>query len=132
MTLSFATSSPSRGRSIASWTIRVLLTAVFLAAGGAKLASLPMMVDIFGQIGQGQGFRLVTGLVEVAGALVLLVPGMTVLAALWLAATMCCAVLAHLLVLPGSALPAIVLLVLCLALAWLHRADIPTLRTRLA
>jgi len=60
---------------IGAWVLQGLLAAAFLAAGGAKLAGVPMMVQIFDQIGMGQWFRIVTGLVEVAGAVALLVPG---------------------------------------------------------
>lgn len=126
------TPTSSRTRTVASWVLRLLLAAVFVAAGGAKLAGVPMMVEIFDQIGLGQGFRYVTGLVEVIGALWLLVPGMTALAPLWLAATMCGAILAHLLKLPTPAAPAVLLLVLSLTLAWLHRDQLVTLKARLA
>lgn len=111
----------SRERRIASWTLRILLAAVFIGAGGAKLAGLLMMVEIFDQIGLGQWFRYVTGLVEVVGAIALFVPGMTLLAALWLGATTAGAILTHLFALPTSVVPAIVLFVLCAVLAWLHR-----------
>ena len=122
--------APSRRRSIASWTLRILLAAVFIAAGGAKLAGVPMMVDIFAQIGLGQGFRYLTGIFEVIGGLWLFVPGTTALAAMWLAATMVGAILAHLLVLPESAVPAAVLLALCLVLVWLHRDQLAGLKSR--
>jgi len=126
-------SIPTRkGRSIASWALRALLGAVFLAAGGAKIAGLPMMVEIFDQIGLGQGFRYVTGFVEVVGAIGLFVPGMTLVAALWLGATMAGGILTHLLVLPTSPVPAIVLFGLCAVLAWLHRDQAVALKNRLA
>ncbi|KQT52336.1 DoxX family protein [Aureimonas sp. Leaf460] len=126
-------STPARkGRTIASWTLRALLGAVFLAAGGAKIAGLPMMVEIFDQIGLGQGFRSVTGLVEVVGAIGLFVPGMTLAAALWLGATMAGGILTHLLVLPTSPVPAIILFGLCAGLAWLHRDQALALKNRLA
>lgn len=114
------TQAPSRGRVVASWIVQVFLAAVFLAAGGAKLAGVPMMVQIFDQIGMGQWFRIVTGLVEVAGAVALLVPGFAALGAAWLGATMFFAVLTHLFILPGSALPALILLALNVLLVWLR------------
>ncbi len=39
---------------IAAWVLRGLAAAAFLAAGGAKLAGVPMMVGIYEQIGIGQ------------------------------------------------------------------------------
>src|SRR5207302_9594341 len=96
-----AIQAPSRGRVVGAWILQGLLAAAFLAAGGAKLAGVLMMVQIFDQIGMGQWFRVVTGLVEVAGAVALLVPGLAALGA-----TMFFAVLTHLFVLHSSATPA--------------------------
>ncbi len=116
-----AIQAPSRGRVVGAWIVQGLLAAAFLAAGGAKLAGVPMMVQIFDQIGWGQWFRIVTGLVEVAGAVALLVPGFAALGAAWLGATMFFAVLTHLFILPGSALPAAILLALNVLVVWLRR-----------
>lgn len=116
--------APSLGVTILAWSLQVLLALVFLAAGGAKLAGIPMMVQVFDLIGVGQWFRIVTGLVEVAGAVALLIPGAAAFAALWLACTMVGAVLAHLTVLPTPAAPAVLLLALCAFLAWLRREQI--------
>jgi len=44
---------------IGAWVLQGLLAAAFLAAGGAKLAGVPMMVQVFDQIGMGQWFRAV-------------------------------------------------------------------------
>lgn len=115
------TYSPSRGRVVGAWIIQGLLAAAFLAAGGAKLASVPMMVQIFDQIGMGQWFRIVTGLVEVIGAVALVVPGFAALGAAWLGATMFFAVLTHLFILHSSAMPALILLTLNVLVVWLRR-----------
>ncbi|MGE7418358.1 DoxX family protein [Methylobacterium tarhaniae] len=123
--------SPSRGRNVTAWILSVVLALAYLAAGGAKLAGVPMMVQTFDQIGVGQWFRIVTGLVEVAGAVALLVPGYAFFGAVWLAATMAGAVLAHLLVLPTPAAPAVLLLILDVALAWLRRDQSARLAARL-
>lgn len=122
------TASPvlSRKLNVAAWSLQVLLAIVFLAAGGAKLAGISMMVQVYDLIGVGQWFRIVTGIVEVAGAIALLVPGYAAFAALWLACTMVGAILAHLTVLPTPAAPAAVLLVLTATLAWLRRDQIRT------
>ncbi|MFD6319554.1 DoxX family protein [Methylorubrum thiocyanatum] len=122
------TASPvlSRKLNVAAWSLQVLIAIVFLAAGGAKLAGIPMMVQVYDLIGVGQWFRIVTGIVEIAGAIVLLVPGYAAFAALWLACTMVGAILAHLTVLPTPAAPAAVLLVLTATLAWLRRDQIRT------
>lgn len=119
-----ASPAPSRKLNIVAWSLQVLLALVFLAAGGAKLAGVPMMVQVYDLIGVGQWFRIVTGLVEVAGAIALLIPGYAAFAALWLACTMAGAILAHLTVLPTPAAPAAVLLALTATLAWLRRDQI--------
>ena len=106
---------------IGAWVLQGLLAAAFLAAGGAKLFGAAMMVQIFDQIGMGQWFRVVTGLVEVIGAVALVVPGFAALGAAWLGATMFFAVLTHLFVLHSSAMPALVLLTLNVLVAWLRR-----------
>lgn len=124
------TSYPASGRgaNIAAWVLQILLAAAFLAAAGAKLAGVAMMIESFEQIGLGQGFRYVTAIVEIIGAVALLAPHATVLGALWLAATMTGATFAHLLRLHTSPAPALVLLTLCLALAWLRREQVMQLR----
>src|SRR5271169_4243932 len=97
----------SKGKTVAALVIQALLSIAFLAAAGAKLAGVPMMVEVFDHIGLGQWFRIVTALVEILGVVVLWVPGFTVLGALWLGATMFFAFLTHIFVLhtnPGGAL----------------------------
>ncbi|MHC2001751.1 DoxX family protein [Methylobacterium sp. CM6241] len=125
-----APSAPSRKLTIATWSLQILLALVFLAAGGAKLAGVPMMVQVYDLIGVGQWFRIVTGLVEVAGAVALLIPGYAAFAALWLACTMVGAIIAHLVVLPTPVAPAAVLLALTGTLAWLRRDQILSVLAR--
>lgn len=107
------------------WALKGLAGAAFLAAGLAKLAGAAMMVATFDAIGVGQWFRYLTGAIEVAGAVLLFVPGLQALGAGALAATMVGAILAHLLVLGPSALPAAVLLAITATILWAHRAQPP-------
>jgi len=65
----------SKARTIGLWVLRVLLGAAFLAAGGTKLGGAPAMVAMVQKIGVGQWFRIVTGVLEVSGAILLLVRG---------------------------------------------------------
>lgn len=116
--------APGRAFKITSWALRLLAAAVFLAAGGAKIAGLPMMVGIFDSIGLGQWLRVFTGLVEVAGAIIILLPATAAWGGLLLAVTMFFAVLIHLFVIGGSAVPAGVLLLVTAMVAWLHRASL--------
>jgi len=48
--------------------------ALFLYLGGAKLLGSPAAVRLFHDIGWGQWFRYVTGVVELTGGLLLVVP----------------------------------------------------------
>jgi len=127
---SITVAAPSRATKIISWSLRILAAAAFLAAGGAKLAGVPMMVGIFETIGIGQWFRIVTGLVEITGAIAILIPASAAFGGLLLATTMFFAMLTHLFVIGGSPVPAIVLLLVTATVAWLHRASVATLLGR--
>lgn len=118
--------SATTGRAIkaTSWGLRILAAVAFLAAGGAKVAGVPMMVGIFEHIGIGQWFRVVTGLVEILGAIAILLPATAAFGGLLLATTMFFATLTHLFVIGGSPVPALVLLVVTATVAWLHRASL--------
>lgn len=107
--------------------LRVLLTIAFVGAGGTKLVGVDMMVATFDQIGFGQGFRYLTGVIEVAGAALLWVPRRQIIGASLLGGTMVGAVLTHLFILGPSAIPAIGLGLLCTAVLYLHRDQISDL-----
>jgi putative oxidoreductase len=79
------------------------------------------MVALFEAIGVGQWFRAVTGLIEVASAVALLVPAVAPFGAVALAATMIGAVATHLFVVGGSPAVPVVLLLGALAVAWVRR-----------
>ena len=91
------------------WTVRVVLALAFGAAGVAKLAGAAPMVQMFDLIGLGQWFRYLTGAVEIAGAVLLLVPRTGFVGGLLLCVTMVFAVATHLVIIGGSPVPAIVL-----------------------
>ena len=118
-------------RRIGAWTLQGILAAAFLAAGFAKLAGVPFMVDLFEQIGLGQWFRIATGVVEVGGAVALLVPGLASIGALWLGFTMVCAVATHVIILNTSPAPAIVLGVLNAVVVYLRRNELVALLRRI-
>src|SRR5258705_11596401 len=117
-------------RRIGAWTLQGILATAFLAAGVAKLAGVPFMVDLFTQIGLGQWFRITTGVVEVAGAIALLVPGLASIGALWLGGAMVGAVATHLFVLHTSPVPAIVLGLLNTLVVYLRRDELVALLQR--
>ena len=67
--------APSRAAGAALWLLQILVALVFFAAAAGKLAGDEQMVAAFGRIGLGQWFRYATGLIEAAGALMLLAAG---------------------------------------------------------
>jgi uncharacterized membrane protein YphA (DoxX/SURF4 family) len=120
----------SRGKTITVWVIQILVAAAFIGAGSAKLAGAPMMVQIFDHIGVGQWFRYVTGVVEITGGIMALIPRAAPLGAALLAATMACAIPIHLFRIGGNPTPAFVLLVLSAAIVWLRRDQLASLLAR--
>ncbi len=105
----------------ALWALQVLLAAYFVHSGVSLLGD--DFVGKFDKIGSGQWLRYVTGVLEIAGALGLLVPRLCGLAAVGLVGVMTGAVVTELFVLAdpaGAVLPA-VLLVLAAVVAWFRR-----------
>src|ERR1700734_1383377 len=106
---------------ILAWILAVFLAVVFVLAGGAKLAGAPALVQEFAQIGIGQWFRYFIGILEVSGAIGVLIPKYRFGAALQIAVVMVGATVANIWVLhlpPLAGLTAF-LLAAALALAWL-------------
>ena len=101
-----------------------LVATAFFAAGAAKLAGVPYMVHLFDVIGIGQWFRIVTGSVEIIGALALVIPGLASLGGLWLGGTMVAAVATHLFVLHTNPAPAITLGLLNTWIIYLRRNEL--------
>jgi uncharacterized membrane protein YphA (DoxX/SURF4 family) len=120
----------SKVKNIALWVLQVLTAAAYLMAGFAKLSGQPMMVETFDKIGIGQWFRYVTGGVEVASAILLLIPRLTPVGAAILVWTMCGAVLTHLLLIDGSPVPALVLGCFAAIIFWGRRGALEAWRAR--
>ncbi|MBF9047801.1 DoxX family membrane protein [Rhodobacterales bacterium LSUCC0031] len=113
-----------RMKTYALFGIKALLSAAFLAAGGAKLYGVAMMVGTFDMIGVGQWFRYLTGVIEVGAAILLWVPGLRALAAGALVVTMIGAIIAHLAILGPSSVPAAILGALAALILYAHRQEI--------
>jgi putative oxidoreductase len=122
-----ATTTITRTRGAATavvWTLSILSAAMFLFAGGSKLAGQAAMVQLFQAIGLGQWFRYLTGIIEVTGAALLLVPSLAVYGAVSLAVTMVGAIITHVFVVGGSPLVPIVLLAATSTIAYLRRPNL--------
>jgi uncharacterized membrane protein YphA (DoxX/SURF4 family) len=95
-------------KTIALWTARVLLAALFVFASSSKLLSQPEAVEAFENIGA-PWLRWVVGVCELAGGIGILLPQTAALAAVCLALVMVGAMVMHVLVLGVSSMaPAVV------------------------
>jgi putative oxidoreductase len=110
--------APGRVKNVLLWLLQAASAAVFAMAGIAKLTGAESMVHLFAAVGLGQWLRYFTGGLEVAGAMALLVPAIAGLGAIWLAAVMVGAVIAHLVVLGSSPAVPVALLVAMAIVAW--------------
>jgi len=123
------TATRRRTLGIALWVLQALLALQFAMAGLAKVFGDPAMVEMFATIGIGQWFRYAVGALELAGAVGLLIPRLSGLAALGLVGLMAGATLTNVLVLGTSPLLPIVLLVVSGMVAWGRWAQTRTLFT---
>jgi uncharacterized membrane protein YphA (DoxX/SURF4 family) len=83
-------------RTIFTWTYTVLLALAFIGAGAAKLTAAPVMVEQFRSFGYPLWFMYLTGGIEFACSLLVLVPRFASIAAAILACVMAGAVVSHL------------------------------------
>ncbi|MGP1397268.1 MAG: DoxX family protein [Inquilinaceae bacterium] len=118
------TSKPAapRWKTWTLWGLQIVAALAFFAAGGSKLAGVEPMVALFDQIGFGQWFRYLTGLLEVTGAALILHPRTAMAGGALLACVMIGAVLTHLVLIGGSPVPALILLLITGSVAWMRRA----------
>ena len=122
-----------RGRAgvIALWITQIVVAAMFLLVGGLKLTGAPALVALFDAIGAGQWLRYVTGSIEVVSGLALLVPSLAAFGALLLVPTMVGAIATQLFIVGGSPVPATVLLIGSVAIAWARRDQLAAAWSRL-
>jgi putative oxidoreductase len=114
------------------WGLRVLLAAVFLSTGIRKWLGDDGMTATFAELGAGQWLRYVTGTLEIAGAIGLLVPLSAGLAALTLMGVMVGATLTEAFVLEdGNPVAPVILFALAAIVAWYRRETILPMLQRL-
>jgi uncharacterized membrane protein YphA (DoxX/SURF4 family) len=102
------------------WAGRIVLSLIFLGAAGTKFAGVPEIVELFERIGFGQWFRYLTGTIEAAGAVLLLIPSGGLFCASLLAAVMVGAIITNI-ALGLNPVGAIVLLLAAVILGWAIR-----------
>ena len=88
-------------RDVPGWLLRILVAVLFVLFSLGKFNSDPHgeWFRIFARIGFGQWFRIATGVIELTGGVLFLLPGTARIAAIPLAATMAGAAIAQLTVL---------------------------------
>lgn len=95
------------------WALRVGVAGFYLAFGVDKFGAHSSWIRLFDQIGWGQWFRIATGIIEVGGAILYVIPWTTWPATVLLSSAMLGAIVAHVTVLhdPGaSVVPAVALI----------------------
>lgn len=117
MAITQSISTRRRPVTVVLWTAQILLAAFFVMASVPKLLGDPTAVRMYGVIGAGQWFRYLTGICELSGAIGLLIPRLSGLAASGLAGVMIGASVTNLFILPGMAPAAIVTVALGVAFA---------------
>ena len=103
------------------WCVQALLAFVFVNASLAKLTGNPEMVALFTAVGFGQWFRYVTAILELTGAVLIVVPRTRSIGAALLATIMLGAITAHLFILHVPPSAPVVLLLLSGFVVWGRR-----------
>jgi uncharacterized membrane protein YphA (DoxX/SURF4 family) len=110
-----------RPLSILLWCVQALLALEFVVVSSLKLMGMPEMVALFAAVGVGQWFRYVTGILELTGAVLIVVPRTGSIGAALLATIMLGAIIAHLFILRVPPTAPVVLLLLCGFVVWGRR-----------
>ena len=116
--------SQRKGANIALWVLQAFLALAFVGAASGKLLGKPEMVALFEAVGVGQWFRYVTGLMELTGAILIVVPRTKFFGAALLSVVMVGAVLTHLFILHNAPTAPAVLLLLAGLVAWARRGEV--------
>ena len=120
--------STSRGLNITLWVLQGVLALVFALSAAMKFTAAPQAMQVFEAMGTASWLPYVIGPLEVAGAIALLIPRLSGLAATAFVALMIGAVLTHL-IWGGSVVLEITLLLLSAVVAYGRRASMSDLLT---
>ena len=103
------------------WIPQVGLAVATGGGGALKLTGDPAMVDMFTTIGVGQWFRYIVGVLELTGAVGLLIPRLAAFSAAGLAVLFAGAAITNVAVLDTSPLLPLAYLVVAAAIFWIRR-----------
>ena len=109
---------PNRAAIVTTWLLRIAVAVAFIGFGMGKFRD-PFWVRFFARVGFGQWFRYFTGIVEIGGGVLVVIPRLALVGFALLACTMVGAAVAWLAFgEPGNAaIPAIILAML-LGIGW--------------
>jgi uncharacterized membrane protein YphA (DoxX/SURF4 family) len=113
-----ASSDSFKAKFVGLLALRIVVALAFVGFGAMKLAGVPMAVLEFEVIGLGQGFRHLTGLLEVSGAVLLLLPSTWRVGALALLGVSVGAFGVQLIILHGDLIHTLVLIAATGFLTW--------------
>ncbi|MGH3756312.1 DoxX family protein [Actinophytocola sp.] len=125
--------APARSRviGVVLWVLQALLAVQFVIGGLSKLLGDQLIVGMFDAIGAGDWLRYLVGTLEIAGAVGLLIPVLSGLAALGLVALMVGATITNVFVLEADATMPAVFLVVAALIAWGRWSRVAELAVRL-
>lgn len=123
-------------KSIISWTLRLLAAIILLQTLYFKFTGQPESVELFSKLGVEPWGRIGTGVIELIASLLLLIPSTIVIGAALGVGLMLGAIVSHLLVIgivsngDGGVLfaLAIIVLVSCVAVLFMHKTQIEKFR----
>jgi putative oxidoreductase len=110
-----------RRLNIALWVLQAVTAVVIFGLGAATVAGAAQPVQMFDQLGLGDGFRYLTGVLQLAGAVGLLIPRLCGLAGLAFVGMWLVAFGTHVFVIGGNPAAAAAFLVLTAVIAWARR-----------
>jgi len=116
-------SSKTRERTL--WTLQIVAALFFLTASASKFAGAEYNIQVFDKVGLGQWFRYFTAVMELSGAILIVVPRRAALGALVLSVVMVGALYADLALIGGTGIPALVALVVTSTVLWFRRSTLP-------
>ncbi|MEU8401394.1 DoxX family protein [Nonomuraea sp. NPDC048892] len=111
----------TRVGNVALWGLQIVLAGFFLMSAMGKFGNAEPAASTFAAIGWGDWFRNLTGALEVAGAVGLLVPRLAGVAGLAFVGLTACAALVEAFVSGGGVFLPLAVLVLCAVIAWGRR-----------
>jgi len=120
-----------RAANVALWVLQAVLAGFFVMSALGKFTGAEPAKSTFEAIGWGDGFRHLTGVLEAAGAVGLVVSPLAGLAGLALVALTACAALTEWLVSGGPGVLPLAVLALCAVVAWGRREPARRLWSRL-